>query len=147
MCNYCIRITAFMSELFATRPSRDNTTSYNLYLIIILYNTVYVSCRTGPVIYILYVNFPVPMSLPSIVHFHEGSDMAICTMSFNCRTGGSRAPRRAGKIVGGGDAIGECLGNLFFRLWQQLAVYYLWKNLLELCDRNHTLGNSLRPRR
>ena len=89
---------------------------------------------------IICVNFPVPMSLPSFVHFHEGSDMTTCTMSFNFRTGGSRAPRRAGKIVGGGDAIGECLGNLFFRLWQQLAVYYLWKNLLELCDRNHTLG-------
>ena len=39
-----------------------------------------------------------------------------------------------------GTPFGECLGNLFFRLWQQLAVYYLWKNLLELCDRNHTLG-------
>ena len=37
--------------------------------------------------------------------FPEGSDMAICTMSIDFRTGGSRAPRRAGKTVGGGDAI------------------------------------------
>ena len=41
--------------------------------------------------------FPVPMSLPSIVHFHEGSDMAICTMSINHQTGGSRPHRRAGE--------------------------------------------------
>jgi len=79
--------------------------------------------------------------------FPEGSDMAICTMSIDFRTGGSRPLGEQVKHSAAGTPFGECLGDRtifpgFGTVWESqdwvLATYSYLEGSLELCDRNHT---------
>ena len=49
--------------------------------------------------------------------FPEGSDMAICTMSIDFRTGGSRPLGEQVKHSAAGTPFGECLGDRTYFSW------------------------------